>query len=99
VDSRRSSSGLQKCTEGVDRHRTGKIYKEWTMHINPATTSPVAALAARVTPSAVSAGILQQANGDGDGKTGAAALNDGDTAARAAAQQVRSASHGVDVKA
>ena len=81
------------------------------MHINPATTSPVAAvaarvttspvaaLAARVTPSAVSAAILQQANGDGDGKTGVAALNDGDTAARAAAQQVKSASHGVDVKA
>jgi hypothetical protein len=69
------------------------------MHITPATTSPVAALAARVTPSAVSAGVLQRAVGDGDGRTGAAALNDGDAAAQAAAQQVRSAPQGVDVKA
>ena len=69
------------------------------MHITAVTSSPVAAIAARVTPSAVSAAVLQRANGDGDGRTGAAALNDGDAAARAAAQQVRSASHGVDVKA
>ena len=68
------------------------------MHITPVTTSPVAALAARVTPSAVSASVLQRANGDGDGRTGAAALNDGDAAAQAAAQQVKSA-HAVDVKA
>lgn len=78
------------------------MYKEWMMHVTPVTTvtsSPVAALAARVTPSAVSAGVLQRANGDGDGRTGTAALNDGDAAARAAAQQVKSARHAVDVKA
>ena len=69
------------------------------MHITPVTTSPVAAQAARVTPSAVSAGVLQRANGDGDGRTGAAALNDGDAAAQAAAQQVKSAHPSVDVKA
>ncbi len=68
------------------------------MHITPGTTSPAAAQAARVTPSAVSASVLQRANGDGDGRTGAAALNDGDAAAQAAAQQVKSA-HAVDVKA
>ena len=70
------------------------------MHIQPTTTSPVAALAAQaqVTPSAVSAAVRQRAEGDGDGRTGVAALNDGDSAAQAAAQQVR-AQHAVNVKA
>jgi hypothetical protein len=69
------------------------------LYITPVTSSPVAALAARVTPSAVSVVVLQRANGDGDGRTGAAALNDGDTAARAAAERVKSAQHAVDVRA
>jgi hypothetical protein len=42
-----------------------------------------------VTPANVSAAILQRAVGDGDGRTGAAALNDGDAAAQAAAQQAK----------
>ena len=53
----------------------------------------------RVNPSQVSASVRQRANSDGDGKTGAAALNDGDSAARAAAAQVKAASRGgVDVR-
>jgi hypothetical protein len=51
-----------------------------------------------VTPAQVSAAVLQRADGDGDGKTGAAALNDGDAAAQAASQQVKAA-RGVDVHA
>jgi hypothetical protein len=57
-----------------------------------ALTQSHAALAPRVTPSAVSAAALQRANGDGDGRSGAAALNDGDSAAQAAAQQVKTTS-------
>jgi hypothetical protein len=53
-----------------------------------ASTSPV------ITPSQVSAAVVQRANGDGDGRTGTAALNDGDAAARAAA-----ASRGVNFRA
>jgi hypothetical protein len=91
--------------------RAHTIYKEWTMNIDPVTQPPAAALAARaskeaasaiaarVSPSEVSASVLQRANGDGDGRTGTAALNDGDQAARAAAQQVKSMQQAVDVKA
>jgi hypothetical protein len=73
------------------------------MHISPVTQSPPAAPSAapagRVSASQVSAASLARANRDGDGRTGAAALNDGDAAASAAAAQVKSASHGVDIKA
>jgi hypothetical protein len=74
------------------------------MHINPtqphlASAASAASRVARVSPSQVSAGALQRADSDGDGKTGAAALNDGDSAAQAAAQQVKAASRGVDVRA
>ena len=72
------------------------------MRIAPTTQSPTHAAppvspqtrsaGAQVTPQEVSAAILQRALGDGDGRTGAAALNDGD----AAAQQAKSA---VDVRA
>jgi hypothetical protein len=40
-----------------------------------------------VSTSEVSPAILQRATGDGDGRTGAGALNDGDAAALAAASQ------------
>ena len=43
-----------------------------------------AAMSARLTPSNVSAAALKAATGDGDGRTGAAALNDGDAAAQSA---------------
>ena len=43
-----------------------------------------AAAARRLTVADVSATALQRATGDGDGRTGAAALNDGDSAAQAA---------------
>jgi hypothetical protein len=65
------------------------------MHIPAVTHAPAAT---QVSPSAVSAAVRQQANNDGDGRTGAAALNDGDAAARVAAQQVK-AQQPVDVKA
>ena len=43
-----------------------------------------AAASARLTPGNVSAAALKAATGDGDGRTGAAALNDGDAAAQSA---------------
>jgi hypothetical protein len=46
----------------------------------------------------VSAAVLQRATDDGDGRTGAAALNDGDAAAHAAAQQVKTTGQSLDVK-
>ena len=55
--------------------------------------SRTASTTGRLTPSNVSAGALKAADGDGDGKTGTAALNDGDAAARAARRQA------VDIKA
>jgi len=50
------------------------------------------------TPQTVPAALLLRANGDGDGRTGSAALHDGDAAAHAAAQQVKTAGRSVDVK-
>jgi hypothetical protein len=67
-------------------------------HISQAHPPVAAGQQARVSPAQVSAAVLQRADGDGDGKTGAAALNDGDAAAHAAAQQAKGASR-VDVHA
>jgi len=61
--------------------------------------SPVGSASTQITPQSVSAAARQRADNDGDGKTGVAALNDGDAAARAAAQQVKSSAQGVNVKA
>jgi hypothetical protein len=47
----------------------------------------------------VSAAVLKAAQGDGDGRRGAAALNDGDAAAQQAARQVSRLGSQVDVKA
>ena len=58
-----------------------------------------AGLASRVTPQQVSPAVLKQATDDGDGRTGAAALNDGDTAAQSAARQAKSLGQIVDIKA
>jgi len=58
-----------------------------------AAASPPAA-SSLVSATEVSAAIVQRATGDGDGRTGTAALNDGDAAARVAA-----ASRSVDVRA
>ncbi len=41
-----------------------------------------------LTPQMVTQAAVQAADGDGDGRTGAAALNDGDKAARSAAVNV-----------
>lgn len=54
------------------------------------TSSPTSSVAQLVQPYSVSPSVLQQAAGDGDGRTGVAALNDGDAAAQAAAVQARS---------
>jgi uncharacterized protein with PIN domain len=51
-----------------------------------------------IQPQQVSAAALKAATSDGDGRTGAAALNDGDAAAKAAAQQV-SKTGSVDIRA
>ena len=57
----------------------------------PTQTSPPV----QVTPANVSAAVLQRAVGDGDGRTGVAALNDGDAAAQVAAQEAKA----VDIRA
>ena len=67
-------------------------------HVASAHAVGAATQTARVSPAQVSAAVLQRADGDGDGKTGAAALNDGDAAAHAASQQVKAA-RSVDVHA
>jgi hypothetical protein len=54
------------------------------MHISPVTHSAAAAQAAQLTPANVSGAALKAAAGDGDGRTGTAALNDGDAAAQMA---------------
>jgi len=53
----------------------------------------------QIQPQQVSAAVLKSANGDGDGRSGVAALNDGDAAAQKAAQSVSKSGHTVDVKA
>lgn len=54
------------------------------MHITPVTHTPPAGASAQLTPANVSGAALKAATGDGDGRTGSAALNDGDAAAQAA---------------
>jgi len=54
------------------------------MHITPVTHASMAAVVAQLTPANVSGAALKAATGDGDGRTGSAALNDGDAAAQVA---------------
>lgn len=54
------------------------------MHITSVTHAAAATSAAQLTPVNVSSAALKAATGDGDGRTGGAALNDGDAAAQAA---------------
>ena len=54
------------------------------MHINSVTHATLAVSSAQLTPTNVSGAALKAASGDGDGRTGSAALNDGDAAAQAA---------------
>ena len=65
------------------------------MHIPPVSHSPAAA--APLTTQSVSAAILKRAVGDGDGRTGAAALNDGDAASQAAVLAAKASA--VNIKA
>ena len=60
-----------------------------------ATATAAATPPAQIQPQQVSAAVLKNAQGDGDGRKGAAALNDGDAASQAAQQSVSK----VDVKA
>jgi hypothetical protein len=53
-----------------------------------AKAQPAAQAPVRLSVSKVSAAVLQAAVGDGDGLTGAAALNDGDAASQAARRSV-----------
>jgi hypothetical protein len=67
----------------------------------------VSALGQHLSPQMVTQSATRTASSDGDGRTGAAALNDGDAAARAAAHHLvasqpgrpAAAPHGIDVKA
>ena len=63
------------------------------MHITPVTHTTVVGGSAQLTPANVSGAALKAATGDGDGRTGTAALNDGDAAAQAARRG------GVNIKA
>jgi hypothetical protein len=63
------------------------------------TIAAVGSAAHQIQPQQVSAAALKAANGDGDGRTGVAALNDGDAAATRAAQQVAPSAHAVDTMA
>ncbi|MGO9958232.1 MAG: hypothetical protein ACLP50_20070 [Solirubrobacteraceae bacterium] len=58
-----------------------------------AVQTSAAAATTRITAANVPPAALKRANGDGDGKTGTAALNDGDAASQAARRQA------VDIKA
>lgn len=54
------------------------------MHVNSVMHPPATAAPPQLTPANVSGAALKAAAGDGDGRTGSAALNDGDAAAKAA---------------
>jgi hypothetical protein len=54
------------------------------MNISSVSHTPAVAASARLTTANVSAAALKTATSDGDGRTGAAALNDGDAAAQSA---------------
>ncbi len=54
------------------------------MNITSVSHTSAVAILARLTTSQVSAAALTAATGDGDGRTAAAALNDGDAAAQSA---------------
>lgn len=54
------------------------------MHITSVTPTPAVAAPPQLTTANVSGAALKAAAGDGDGRTGTAALNDGDAAAQAA---------------
>ena len=54
------------------------------MNISSVSHVPAVTTLAPLTTTSVSAAALKSATGDGDGRTGAAALNDGDAAARSA---------------
>lgn len=54
------------------------------MHITAVTHTPLVGASAQLNPANVSGAVLKAAAGDGDGRTGTPALNDGDAAAQAA---------------
>lgn len=60
------------------------VYKEVGMNITSVTNSQAASPLTRLNPANVTATALKAADGDGDGRNGTAALNDGDQAAQAA---------------
>jgi hypothetical protein len=75
------------------RNASSRSTGKWTMNVSSVSHTPPVTSPARLSPSNVSAAALKAAAGDGDGRTGAAALNDGD----AAAQNARRGA--IDIKA
>ena len=61
--------------------------------------SAISSSTAQIQPQQVAASAVKAADGDGDGRRGSAALNDGDVAAQAAARTVSGSGHKVDIKA
>lgn len=59
------------------------------MSVSPISSSASQIQASQIQAQQVSAAVLQSAESDGDGRTGTAALNDGDSAAQQAALQIK----------
>jgi hypothetical protein len=87
------SSSIQFSSGGVDQIGGRPSTRKGMMNISSVSHSPAVAIPARLTTSTVSAAALKAATGDGDGRTGAAALNDRDAAAQSARRGA------VDIKA
>jgi hypothetical protein len=101
VDRADSLGRLKALRQPADDVRSTKFQgRNSDMQVSAVTQAAHASQAtvAALSPAQVSAAILKRANGDGDGRTGSAALNDGDAAARAAASQVAASRHSVDVR-
>lgn len=63
------------------------------------TVSAIGSTSHQITVQQVTPATVKRADGDGDGRTGVAALNDGDQAAQQAALQVRGSTNTVNVTA
>jgi hypothetical protein len=87
------STGIQSNSGRVDEERDPPSTGKWMMNISSVSHVAPVTSPARLTTSNVSAAALKAATGDGDGRTGAAALNDGDAAAQSARRGA------VDIKA
>lgn len=78
------STSIQSRSGGVDELWDAPSTRKWRMNISSVSHIPAVTTPAPLTTANVSAAALKAATGDGDGRTGAAALNDGDAAAQSA---------------